>query len=74
MNKKFTKILATSIAAAALTASLAGCGKGSASSSTEGSGEIALWTHNAGNPDELAAVQKIVDSYNGSQDKVKIKV
>ena len=57
MNKKLTRILATSIAAAALTATLAGCGKGSASSSTEGSGEIALWTHNAGNPDELAAVQ-----------------
>ena len=74
MNKKLTRILATSIAAAALTATLAGCGKGSASSSTEGSGEIALWTHNAGNPDELAAVQKIVDSYNASQDTVKIKV
>src|SRR3954449_9518760 len=74
MNKTLTKVLATSIAAVALTATLAGCGKGSASSSTEGSGEIALWTHNAGNPEELAAVQKIVDSYNGSQDKVKIKV
>lgn len=74
MNKKLTRILATSIAAAALTATLAGCGKGSASSSTEGSGEIALWTHNAGNPEELAAVQGIVDSYNSSQDKVKIKV
>src|SRR5215207_4514716 len=74
MNTKFTKILATSIAAAALTATLAGCGKGSASSSSEGSNEIALWTHNAGNADELAAIQKVVDSYNTSQDKVKIKV
>ena len=33
MNTKLTKVLATSIAAVALTATLAGCGKGSASSS-----------------------------------------
>ena len=50
MNKRFTRILATSIAAAALMGSLAACGKGSASATSEGGNEITMWTHNAGNP------------------------
>ena len=34
-----------------------------------------MWTHNAGNPEELAAIEGIVDSYNKSADaKAKIKV
>jgi multiple sugar transport system substrate-binding protein len=63
MNKRYTRILATSIAAAALVGSLGACGKGSSSSTTEGPKEITMWTHAAGNPEELAATQSIVDSY-----------
>ncbi len=75
MNKRFTRILATSITAAALVGSLGACGKGSASATSEGTNEITMWTHNAGNPAELAAIQGIVDSYNASSDaKAKIKV
>jgi multiple sugar transport system substrate-binding protein len=34
-----------------------------------------MWTHNAGNPEELAAIENIVDSYNKSAGaKAKIKV
>jgi multiple sugar transport system substrate-binding protein len=51
MNKRFTRILATSIAAAALMGSLAACGKGSASATSQDGNEITMWTHNAGNPD-----------------------
>ena len=57
MNKRFTRILATSITAAALIGSLGACGKGSASATSEGANEITLWTHNAGNPEELAAIE-----------------
>ena len=75
MNKRFTRILATSITAAALVGSLGACGKGSASATSEGSNEITMWTHNAGNVEELAAIQGVVDSYNESSDaKAKIKV
>ncbi len=75
MNKRFTRILATSIAAAALVGTLGACGKGSASATSEGSNEITMWTHNAGNPDELKAIQGIVDSYNRSSGaKAQIKV
>ena len=56
MNKRFTRILATSVAAAALVGTLGACGKGSASAPSEGSNEITMWTHNAGNPEELAAI------------------
>ena len=75
MNKRFTRILATSIAAAALMGSLAACGKGSASATSEDGNEITMWTHNAGNPDELAAIKSIVDKYNKSgAAKAQIKV
>ena len=75
MNKRFTRILATSITAAALIGSLGACGKGSASATSEGSNEITMWTHNAGNKEELAAIQAIVDGYNKSSEaKTKVKV
>ncbi len=75
MNKRFTRILATSVAAAALVGGLGACSKGSSSATTEGSKEITMWTHAAGNPEELAATQSIVDSYNKSSGaKAQIKV
>lgn len=75
MNTRFTRILATSIAAAALVGGLGACSKGSSSSTSEGPKEITMWTHAAGNPEELAATQAIVDSYNKSSGaKAQIKV
>jgi len=38
----------------------------------EGKVSMGLWTHSAGNPDELAVIQQWVDSYNASQDKYEI--
>lgn len=66
MNQKLTTALATSITAVTPTA-LAGWGKGGASS-REGFGDITLRTRNAGVPEELSAVQNIVDSYSAGQD------
>lgn len=58
---------------------LAGCGtvdnsKSGGGGSTSGGGDITLWTHNAGNPQELAVVNQIVSDYNASQSKFKIVV
>lgn len=75
MNKRITRILATSLAGAALLGTLGACGKGSASSSSEDSNEITMWTHNAGNPEELKAIEDVVAAYNSSSDaKAKVKV
>ena len=72
-----TKRLAVGLLAAALPLSMAGCAKGGrqAGGGSGGSGgELTMWTHNAGNTDELAAINKIVDDYNASQTKYKVKV
>jgi multiple sugar transport system substrate-binding protein len=50
---------------------LSGCAKGGASGA--GNGEVALWTHNAGNAAELGAIEAIVKDFN-KQSKTKIKV
>ena len=36
--------------------------------------ELTLWTHNAGNTAELGAIKQIVNDYNASQTKYKVKV
>lgn len=75
MNKRFTRILATSLAAASLLGTLGACSKGSASSSSEGANEITMWTHNAGNPEELKAIEDVVAAYNSSSEaKANVKV
>jgi multiple sugar transport system substrate-binding protein len=51
---------------------LGGCGTATTSSGG-GENEITLWTHNAGNPEELGVVNQIVNDYN-AQAKTKIKV
>ena len=33
-----------------------------------------MWTHNAGNKAELAAITQIVDDYNASQTKYKVEI
>lgn len=37
-------------------------------------GELVLWTHNAGNPAELAVVEQIVADYNASQDGRTVRI
>jgi len=63
------------MAAAAIVGLTAACGTASNTSSSGGSnGELTLWTHNAGNPQELAVVQQIVNDFNASQSKYKVKL
>ncbi len=73
MNKKVSRVLVASVTAAALVGTLGACGKGSASASSGDSNEITMWTHNAGNVEELGAIQTIVDAFN-KESEVKVKV
>jgi len=66
-------MLSVGLLAALLGVSLSACAKGGTSSSG-GNGELTMWTHNAGNKDELAAITKIVNDYNASQKKYKVKI
>ncbi|WP_138414403.1 ABC transporter substrate-binding protein [Sinomonas gamaensis] len=76
MKTALKRVLAASVAAVAIGGSLAACGSGSGSggSGDGANGTLTLWTHNAGNAAELAADQSLVDAFNASQSKVKIKV
>lgn len=73
------KRLAAASLAAALAFSLAACGKGSSSGDSaqtdaNGTTTLKLWTHNAGNDKELAAINQVVSDYNGSQTTYKVEV
>lgn len=73
------KRLAAVSLAAALALSLTACGKGGSSGSNaqtdaNGTTTLKLWTHNAGNDKELAAINQVVSDYNGSQAKYKVEV
>jgi len=59
------------MATSALT--LTACGTAS-SDSGGSSSELTLWTHNAGNPEELAVIKQIVADYNASQSKYTVKL
>lgn len=75
MKHSTTKKLAAAALAAALTVPLAACTKGGSSqTSAAGSGELLMWTHNAGNEAELEAITTVVDDFNASQDKYKVKI
>jgi len=79
MNTHIIKRLAAVILVAAVPLSLTACAKGgsSSSSSNEESGgtkTISMWTHNAGNKNELASIEQIVTDYNASQAKYKVEV
>ena len=67
----------TSVVALVAVLVLAGCGgkapSGGGGGTGEG-GELTLWTHNAGNKEELAIVNQIVKDYNASQTKNQVKV
>lgn len=67
------KRLAVGLLATALV--MAACSKGGGTSSPgSAGGELTMWTHNAGNKAELAAITRIVDDYNKSQSKYAVKV
>ncbi|HET7399578.1 MAG TPA: sugar ABC transporter substrate-binding protein [Intrasporangium sp.] len=69
------KRLAVGLLAAALPLSMAACSKGGSSSAAgSAGGELTMWTHNAGNKGELAAITQIVNDYNKSQTKYKVKI
>ena len=74
VNRTINRLVAVSlVAAAALT--LSACGKGSSSSSSGGdTNTLKLWTHNAGNDEELASITAIVNDYNASQSQYKVEV
>ena len=66
---------ATAVATAGmLIAGLSGCVAASSTGSDGRNGELTLWTHNAGNKTELAAIEKIVTDYNASQTDTTVKV
>jgi multiple sugar transport system substrate-binding protein len=53
------------------------CAKGGAAAGSgdqSSGGEVTMWTHNAGNKGELGAITQIVDDYNASQTKYKVKI
>jgi multiple sugar transport system substrate-binding protein len=60
------------IAALAVGVLLSGCGTAKTTSGGS-STELTLWTHNAGNPQELSVVNQIVSDWN-AQSKTKVKV
>jgi len=70
-----TPKLVALVAAAAL--GLTGCSSGSSDSGARNEGGVTtleLWTHNGGNPTELAVNKKVVDAFNASQSKYKVKL
>lgn len=66
------KHLAAMIATAGITAlALSACSGGS---DEGGPVELDLWTHSAGNPGEMAVIEKIVADYNASQDDYEVVI
>ncbi|MGO4689222.1 sugar ABC transporter substrate-binding protein [Glaciibacter sp. 2TAF33] len=66
---------AIAIAAVGIMGGMTACSSGGGGAGNDGkNGQMTLWTHNAGNKAELAAIKQIVDDYNASQSKTKIKV
>jgi len=73
------KRLATVALIVALPLSVTACAKGgnsptSGTSEEGGGGTLTMWTHNAGNKNELAAIEAIVTDFNASQTKYKVEV
>jgi multiple sugar transport system substrate-binding protein len=77
-KKRLIRGLAATILVAVMPVTLSACAKGGSTSSSNDNGSgpktIAMWTHNAGNKNELAAITQIVDDYNASQTKYKVAV
>lgn len=66
--------------AAALSLSVVACSKGgggqatSTSTAATGTVELSMWTHNAGNKEELAAIKSVVSDFNASQTAYKVNL
>ncbi|MFI6507280.1 extracellular solute-binding protein [Streptosporangium sp. NPDC050855] len=62
------------ISAVTVSALVAGCSSsgGSGETAPDGPRTIKLWTHAAGNPEELATVQKVINDFNASQNAYKV--
>ncbi len=73
MVHRTIKRLAAASVAVAMAVTMAGCSKGGSSSGGDGN-TLTLWTHNAGNPAELGAINAIVADYNKSQSTYQVKV
>ncbi len=80
--KSTLKRLASAAVALALPLTVVACSKPSSTSSQPASSgasggaavELSMWTHNAGNKGELGAIQYVVDEFNASQSKYKVKL
>jgi multiple sugar transport system substrate-binding protein len=63
------------VLAAAVGVPACASGSGDSGSSSEGGvTTLELWTHNGGNATELAVNKKVVDNFNASQSKYKVKL
>ena len=78
MLKRTAKLVVTTLVAASLTLALGACSKGGTTSTNAatpgGTQTLTMWTHNAGNKNELGAIEQIVNDYNASQTKYKVDV
>ena len=73
MKSRTIKRLATVILLAMAPTTLVACAKGGSTASSEDTagGTLTMWTHNAGNKNELAAIEAIVTDFNASQTEVQ---
>ena len=81
MKISIIKRSAIALVIAALSVSATSCAKGGTSGGggggggqSGGGGTLTLWTHSAGNKNELASIKTIVDDFNASQTKYKVEV
>jgi multiple sugar transport system substrate-binding protein len=76
VSRKTTNRLVVAGLALASMAGLVACSSSGSGASASGSagGTITMWTHNGGNPAELAVDSKMVADFNASQSKYKVKV
>ena len=77
-KNRLIKGLAATIVVATLPFALASCAKGGSTASNDsdagGTKTISMWTHNAGNKNELPAIEAVVKDYNASQTNYKVEV
>ena len=79
MKPRLTSRLAAMMLVAAVPLSLTACAKGGSSSpsgneESGGGGTLTLWTHSAGNKNELASIKTIIKDYNASQTKYTVEL
>ena len=73
IGRRRTALLA-GVATAALALSACGTASSAGGAGAGSGGELTLWTHNAGNPEELGIVKQIVADYNAGQSTYKVTV